>query len=140
MRLWKWKKVLWHYHWYHRPHSLILPKFRNTIKKKQKKTKQNKKNKKKKQQLGFTCSIVFTTLSNQILNLCSCNHWNWSVVARLVCVNLTSQLWLRFSDVFNFLYLFIYFFYIFLIEHCESRTFKQSFIYFFSYFRFCNPF
>ena len=29
------------------------------------------------------------------------DHWNWSVVARLVCFNLTSQPWLRYSDVFN---------------------------------------
>ena len=52
--------------------------------------------------LYFTCSIVFTPL-NQFLNLCSCNHWNWNVIVRLVCCNLTLQRRLRFSDVFTYL-------------------------------------
>ena len=72
-------------------HSLILAKFCNTL---------------IIIVLYCTCSIVFTTLSNQLLSLCCCNHCNWSVVARLVCFNLTSQSWLRFSDVF-FLYRFL---------------------------------
>ena len=75
--VWKWKKVLRLFCWSHRSHSSILAKFRNTI---------------IIIILNFTCFIVYTTSSSQFLNLCSCNHWNWSVVARLVYFNLTSQL------------------------------------------------
>ena len=50
--------------------------------------------------LYLTCCIVFTTLSIKFLSLSSCNHWNWSVVARLVYFKLTWKPWLRFSDVF----------------------------------------
>ena len=81
-------KVLWLYHWYHPPHSIILAKFCNTtiimI-------------------LYLTCSIVFTTLSNQFLSLCSGNHRNWSVVVMLIRFKLTSQTWSHFSDVFIYI-------------------------------------
>ena len=75
----KWRKTLWLYYWYHPPNSLILAKFCNTVI----------------IILCFTCSIVFTTSSNQFLNLCSCNHWNWSLVARLVCFNFSDVLLLQ---------------------------------------------
>ena len=84
----KWKKTTRQCHFYHPLNSLALPKFRNTII----------------IILYFACSIVSTTSSNQFSNLCSCNHWNWSVVAIMVCYNLTLQPWLRFSDVFIYIY------------------------------------
>ena len=72
----KWKKILWLYHWYHPPNSLILAKFRDT----------------KIIIFYFTCSIVFYNFIKPISNRFSCNHWNWSVVVRLVSFNWTLNL------------------------------------------------